>query len=343
MHAPIGVAIVGYGLVGRVFHAPLIRHVEGLALRSIVSSRPEAVHADLPDATVYATAQEALADPGIDLIVIATPNDTHATLAMEAFKAGKHVVVDKPVALDSNELQRMTDGAREHGRMFSVFQNRRWDADFLTLQALLKADTLGAVTRCHMHFDRFRPEVRDRWRERPGPGSGAWYDLGSHLADQAVTLFGLPRAVYADLATLRSGGGAVDYFHVLLRYDHHRVVLSSHAMSAHSSLRYAVDGTRASWIKHGMDTQEQALRDGGVPGQPGWGEDPQCGTLWEGDGERATPVENARGDYRCYYDNIVAHLQNNTPLAVTPAQALQVMQVIDAAHASSTRGCEVTL
>ncbi|WP_457809366.1 oxidoreductase [Kushneria sp. EE4] len=343
MPSPLRTVIIGFGLVGRVFHAPLIRHTQGMTLGGVVSSRPDDVHAELPDIEVYPAAEQALGDPTVDLIVIATPNDTHADLAVAALEAGKHVVIDKPVALDGEELERITACARHHDRVFSVFQNRRWDADFLTLKALLDTDRLGSVTRCHMHFDRFRPEVRDRWRERPGPGSGAWYDLGAHLADQALTLFGTPQAVYADLATLRSGGGAVDYFHVLLRYDHHRVVLSSHALSACDSLRYAVDGTRASYIKHGIDTQEQTLRDGGTPGQPGWGEDPVRGVLYQGETGEQESIDNARGDYRAYYDNLVAHLNGEADLAVTPEQALEVMRVIDAAHESSASGREVTL
>ncbi|GHC21344.1 oxidoreductase [Kushneria pakistanensis] len=343
MHSPLRTVIIGYGLVGRVFHAPLIRHTQGMTLTGVVSSRADDVHAELPDVEVYPTAEQAFKDPEVDLIVIATPNDTHTGFAIAALEAGKHVVVDKPVALDGEELERIIACARHHDRVFSVFQNRRWDADFLTLKALLDADRLGSVTRCHMHFDRFRPEVRDRWRERPGPGSGAWYDLGAHLADQAVTLFGTPKAVYADLATLRPNGGAVDYFHVLLRYDDHRVVLSSHAMSAHDGLRYAVDGTRASYIKHGIDTQEQTLRDGGVPGQPGWGEDPTRGVLYQGDTGERESIDNALGDYRAYYDNIVAHLAGQAELAVTPEQAIDVMRVIDAAHESSATGREIVL
>ncbi|MFC0336852.1 Predicted dehydrogenase [Kushneria avicenniae] len=341
MYSPLNTVIIGFGLVGRVFHAPLIRHTDGLTLRGVVSSRPDDVHADLPDIKVYPEAEQALKDPEVDLIVIATPNDTHAELALAALEAGKHVVIDKPATLDRAELERIIDTARRVKRMVSVFQNRRWDADFLTLKGLLDAGRLGHPTRSHLHFDRFRPEVRDRWRERPGPGSGGWYDLGSHLADQALTLFGTPRGVYADLATLRPGGGAVDYFHVLLRYDHHRVVLSSHALSAHDSLRYAIDGTRASYIKHGIDTQEQTLRDGGTPGQPGWGEDPVRGTLYHGETGDSESIDNAQGEYRAYYANIVAHLHGDADLAVTPEQALDVMRVIDAAHESSATGREV--
>lgn len=343
MHAPLNTVIIGFGLVGRVFHAPLIRHTDGLTLGGVVSSRPDDVRADQGDITVYPSAEQAFADPDVDLIVIATPNDTHAEFALSALEAGKHVVIDKPATLDRAELERIIDTARRAKRMVSVFQNRRWDADFLTLRGLLEAGRLGRVTRSHLHFDRFRPEVRDRWRERPGPGSGAWYDLGSHLADQAVTLFGPPRAVYADLATLRPGGGAVDYFNVLLRYDDHRVVLASHALSARDDLRYAIDGTRASYIKHGIDSQEQTLRDGGLPGQPGWGEDPVRGVLYHGDTGEREPVDNACGDYRAYYANIVAHLTGEAELAVPPEQTLEVMRVIDAAHESSAAGREVGL
>ncbi|MFC0268177.1 oxidoreductase [Kushneria aurantia] len=338
----INVLLVGYGMIGRLMHAPLIDSVAGLELHAVVSSRPQAVHADHPQLRVFQTLDEALRDADIALVVIATPNDSHAPLAHRALAAGCHVIVDKPATLDADEARALATAAASRGLMFSVFHNRRWDADFLTLKRLIADDALGEIGRCHMHYDRFRPEVQDRWRERPGPGSGSWYDLGSHLVDQTLVLFGRPQAVWAELAALRPGGDTVDFFHVVLHYPRHRVVLESHAMSASNALRYAVDGRRASYRKSGLDSQEQSMRDGGYPGQPQWGLDRERGTLTHGDGTIES-VENATGDYRCFYANVAAHLRHGEALAVTPAQVIDVMRVIDAAIESSRKRREVVL
>lgn len=340
--SPLNVVLAGYGAVGRLMHAPLIRHVDGLNLYAIVSSRPAAVYADYPGMCVPESLDRALADPQVDMVVIATPNDSHAPLGLQVLTAGRHLVIDKPATLDAGQARELATEAHARGLMFSVFHNRRWDADFLTLSRLVAKGTPGPLSRCHLYYDRFRPEVQDRWRERPGPGSGSWFDLGAHLIDQALLLFGPPEAVWVDLAALREGGEAVDHFKALLRYPSLRVTLESHALAAENGLRYALDGRRASYRKYGLDTQEQNLRDGGVPGQSGWGHDPRPGTLTYPDGRTET-VENERGDYRCFYQNVEAHLVRGEALAVTPSQVIEVMRVIDAGLESSRRRCEVAL
>ncbi len=178
MRPDLQLALIGYGLAGRVFHAPLIQHTPGLVLHSIVSSQRDTLLRAFSDVHVRATPQEVFDDPAVDAVVIATPNEQHAPLAIAALAAGKHVLVDKPFALDVAEAEAVLAAARDAGRIATVFQNRRFDADFLTLQALLADGTLGDIAECHVHFDRYRPQVRDRWREQDGPGSGLWYDLG---------------------------------------------------------------------------------------------------------------------------------------------------------------------
>lgn len=207
--SPLNVVLAGYGAVGRLMHAPLIRHVDGLNLYAIVSSRPAAVYADYPGMCVPESLDRALADPQVDMVVIATPNDSHAPLGLQVLTAGRHLVIDKPATLDAGQARELATEAHARGLMFSVFHNRRWDADFLTLSRLVAKGTPGPLSRCHLYYDRFRPEVQDRWRERPGPGSGSWFDLGAHLIDQALLLFGPPEAVWADLAALREGGEAL--------------------------------------------------------------------------------------------------------------------------------------
>src|SRR5512133_3542028 len=240
------VALIGFGLAGRVFHAPLISAVDGLKLTAIVSSRKDEIEKLYPDVRVLQTAEQAFADPGIDLVVVATPNDSHFDLASRALAAGKHVVVDKPFARTSAEARALI--AQATGRLLTVFQNRRWDSDFLTLKRLIAEGALGDVVYFESHFDRFRPAVRDRWREHAGPATGIWYDLGAHLVDQALQLFGMPLGVMADLAGRRDGALTTDYFHVLLRYEQRRVVLSGDSLAPADDRRFVVHGTAASFL-----------------------------------------------------------------------------------------------
>jgi len=265
--------------------------------------------------------------------VIATPNDTHAPLALAALSAGKHVVVDKPFALDVAEAEAMIATAQAGGRVLSVFHNRRWDADFLALRALLQAGALGEVAELHSHFDRYRPQVPDRWRDREGPGSGLWYDLGPHLVDQVLQLFGPPLAVSADLVRQRQGAQAVDYFHVQLRYPRLRAILHAGALVPGHGLRFAVHGSGGSWIKHGLDPQEDALRGGAVPGGRDWGCDSRPGTLLQvqGDGSiRESPSPAPAGDYPAYYARIRDAIGGGGTPPVSAPDALQVMRVIEA-------------
>src|SRR5690606_18636228 len=203
MTRPLNVALVGYGYAGRVFHAPLVAHTPGLHLRTVVSREAARVHADFPQAEVVADPAAAFAQPDIDLVVIAAPNAVHAPLAVAALQAGRHVLVDKPFATTLEEARQVASAAQDAGRIASVFQNRRWDADFLALRGLVESGALGEVVELHSHFDRFRPQVPDRWRERAGPGAGLWFDFGPHLVDQVLQLFGPPLSVQADIAAQR--------------------------------------------------------------------------------------------------------------------------------------------
>lgn len=213
MSDAIRVGLVGYGYASKTFHAPLISGTSGLALTMVSSSDAAKVHADWPGVKVVSAASELLDDPEIDLVVIATPNDTHFPLAKAALEAGKHVVVDKPFTVTLSQARELESLAKHCGRVLSVFHNRRWDSDFLTVRTLINEGQLGEVCYFESHFDRFRPQVRQRWREQAGPGSGIWYDLGPHLLDQAVALFGLPVSITVDLAQLRPGAQSTDYFH----------------------------------------------------------------------------------------------------------------------------------
>ncbi|MFP5356578.1 MAG: oxidoreductase, partial [Gemmatimonadota bacterium] len=244
MRDPLNVALVGYGFAGRVFHAPLIAAVSGLRLYGVVSGQGELVRSHWPEARVYPELSAALADPAVDLVVLATPNVLHAEQAHAALDAGKHVVVDKPFTVTVAEAESLVAHAERAEKVLSVFHNRRWDSDFLTVRKLIAEGALGEVTYFESRFDRYRPVVRDRWRERAGAGAGLWYDLGPHLVDQALQLFGAPLDMTADLAIQREGAQVDDYFHVVLRYSRLRVVLHASMLVAANDLRFAVHGTR---------------------------------------------------------------------------------------------------
>lgn len=347
--APLNVALVGYGYVGKTFHAPLIGATPGLALHTVVSSDPAKVAADLPDTRVVPDLAEALADPAIDLVVIATPNALHAPQAIAALNAGKHVVVDKPFALGAAEARTMAEAATAAGKLLTVFHNRRWDSDFLTLKRLIADGTLGEVVQYESHFDRFRPVVRDRWRERAGPGAGAWMDLGPHLLDQALVLFGEPLAIAADIGIQRPGPvgriGADDYFHVVLRYPTLRVILHGSLLTAASDLRLAVHGTGGSFVKHGLDPQEAQLKAGMVPGAPGWGRDSRHGVLTtvENDAQVHADVSPEPADYRAFYAGVREAILHGAPSPVPVEEALRVMRLLDLTEQAAAQRREIPL
>ena len=246
MSDAIRVGLVGFGYASKTFHAPLIGGTPGMALKAVASSDADKVHADWPVLKVMSSPGDLLDDPDIDLGVIATPNDTHFPLAKAALEAGKHVVVDKPFTVTLSQARELESLAKHCGRILSVFHNRRWDSDFLTVSALINEGQLGEVCYFESHFDRFRPQVRQRWREQAGPGSGIWYDLAPHLLDQVVVLFGLPVSITVDLAQLRPGAQSTDYFHAVLAYPQRRVVLHGTLLAAAESARFIVHGSRAS-------------------------------------------------------------------------------------------------
>ncbi len=330
----IPVALIGYGYAGRTFHAPLLRTVAGLRIAVVGSSNPAAVHADLPDACVC-PAHEAATHPGVELVVIATPNDAHHPLAAAALRAGKHVVVDKPFTLDLEEARSLRDIAQEHNRVLSVFHNRRWESEALATKEVLASGSLGEVSHYECHMDRFRPAVRRRWREDPGPGAGLWFDLGPHLIDLALHIFGLPSAVQASFATLRKGGQTDDWAHVQLSYPGRlRVILHASLLAAGAGPRSILHGDIASWMKLGADVQEGQLRAGMLPDDPAFGIDPDPGMVVAGATGIRTERSAPRGDQRLYYAGIRDALLSGQAPPVSVAEAVAVMAVLDASFAS---------
>ncbi|WP_084582679.1 oxidoreductase [Sphingomonas azotifigens] len=337
----IRTGLIGFGLGGTAFHAPLIAAVDGLELAAIATSRSEAVAAAYPG--VPATSAEALiADPAIELIVISTPNPTHFPLAEAALAAGKHVVIDKPLTPDANDAETLIALAKAQGRLLVPFHNRRWDSDFLTVQALVDSGRLGEVLLFEAHWDRFRPELSQAWKE--AEGAGQLLDLGPHMIDQALVLFGMPEAVSGDLASQRGNSPVDDYFTLTLFYGARRVVLASSRMIAAPRPRFALHGRGGSFVKFGLDPQEAAMRAGGSVQDPAHGiENPrQHGVLTLPDGSLET-IASERGEYRRFYAGVAAALREGAPAPVAATDALAGLKLIEAARQSAAEGRRIVL
>ncbi|WP_341676184.1 oxidoreductase [Niveibacterium sp. SC-1] len=345
MSQPLRVAILGNGYATRTFHAPLVDCTEGLSLDAVSTRDPAKLAAERPSVRALPTPEAVFADPDIDLVVVPTPNDTHFPLARAALLAGKHVVVDKPFTLTVAEAQTLDALAREQGRLLSVFHNRRWDADFLALREVFKEGLLGRITHFESHFDRFRPQVRARWREAEGPGSGLWYDLGPHLIDQALQLFGEPERITVDLARQRDGALTDDWFHAVLHYGECRVILHGSALVAALGPRFAIHGTAGSLLKFGLDAQEDALKAGLAAGGAGWGLDPEPIRLTLQDGERLVPsLRNCpQGNYPAYYAAVRDAILVGAPNPVPAIEAIRVMRLVEAGSESARSHAAVSI
>jgi len=337
----IGVGLIGYGLGGRAFHAPYVRTTPGMALRAVVSRDRNKVHADLPEMCVLPSVEDLLAEPGIDLVIVSSPDALHAEHAIAALEAGKHVLIDKPFATSLTDARRVLAAGEATDRLLTIFHNRRQDADFLTVQKLIAEERLGTIVQFESHLDRWRPAAASTWKDaREG---GSWLDLGPHLIDQALVLFGRPQAIYADITTLRADAPAPDYFNAVLRYPDKRVILHASKLVAANGLRFAVHGTGGSWIKHGVDPQEAATVAGQAPGGQDWGYDPDQGSLTLCDPQRTEKLPNCRGDYRRFWHDLGAAIRGEGPNPVPGTEAMMVMEVLDAGLRSAARHGEVSL
>jgi scyllo-inositol 2-dehydrogenase (NADP+) len=333
----IQVGLIGFGLAGAHFHAPLIAAEPRMRLAAVASSRSEAVSAKFPDARAVPGADALLAEP-LDLVVIATPNVTHAPLARAALEAGRHVVVDKPFVADPADGPPLIALAAERGRVLSVFHNRGWDGDFLTVLRLLREGRLGEVRLAEFCWDRFRPAIKSGWREQPGDASGLLADLGPHMVDQALQLFGRPDAVTADIAVQRDAAQVDDWFDLRLHYGRTRVRLSASTLAAAPRPRWALHGTAGSFVKHAIDPQEAVLRAGGAPTDRGYGEEtPDAwGTLTTAAGSERVPT--ACGDWRRFYAGMADAILDGTPAPVAPRDALATLDLIALTRRSAAEG-----
>ncbi|WP_035478981.1 Gfo/Idh/MocA family oxidoreductase [Aliagarivorans marinus] len=332
----LNAAIVGFGLSGRVFHAPLLSASEDFHLSTIVSSQQQAIAELYPDAKT-ASFEAVLADPAIDLVVIATPNDLHAPFAQQALLAGKHVVVEKPVAIQSEECQVLAELAEQQQRCLSIFHNRRWDGDFQTITQLLDEQKLGQLHTYKAHFHRYRPQVKQRWKEQDSAGGGVLYDLGAHLLDQALCLFGLPERLSAQVKALRSGAQAPDFFDIQLYYPGLNVQLSCNSLVVEPGPRYELHGALGSYAKWGTDPQESQLAAGQSPKAKHFGKDVQRSECHLAN-KALVHQKMQRGNYPAFYQNVAAAIRGEAPLEVTIEQARLVIYLIELAMQSEAEG-----
>ena len=336
----LNVGLVGFGFAGKTFHAPVIRVVEGLRLTTIVQRHgggaPDPRYADVE----IVRSVDELLSRAVDLIVIATPNQSHHPIAKQCLLAGRHVVIDKPFTTTVAEAEELVRLSKAERRVLSGYQNRRYVGDFVTVRKLLSEGVLGNVTLFESHFDRFRPELRPgAWREQSLPGSGLWFDLGAHLLDQALVLFGSPQAIAADIRIERAGAAADDAFDVTLHYPHRRALLRASMLAASPGPTFAVHGTKGSFIKYGLDPQEAALKSGRMPDEASWDAEPSdlYGRLTTPEGTRT--IATIPSSFSHYYENVRDAILGKAELAVTPEQAVNVMHGLELGVASSQKRC----
>jgi scyllo-inositol 2-dehydrogenase (NADP+) len=334
----INVGLIGYGMASSVFHAPFITATPGLKLTRVFERRSSVSKDEYPSVEIVRDVDEVLRDGCVDLIVVATPNSTHFQLAQRALAAGKNVIVEKPFTTTSAQAKELIDLAREKNVLLSAHQNRRWDGDYLTVQKIVGAGVLGTLVEYEAHYDRFRDKPRGGWKESD-EGTGVLYDLGSHLIDQAQVLFGLPEMITADIRTQRDFSKVVDNFELILHYDGLKVTLKSGLLVREPLPRYILHGTKGSFVKYGLDPQEEALNQGRKPTEPNWGIEP--GSQW---GRLNTEIDNLHfegtietepGCYQAFYQNIAAALRGEAELAVKPEEAFNTIRIIELALQSN--------
>jgi scyllo-inositol 2-dehydrogenase (NADP+) len=338
----IRVGLIGFGLAGQAFHAPVIRGVAGMELACILERHTNNAKARYPEVRIARTLDEMLSDKSIQLIVVATPNDSHFSYTKAVLEAGRDVVVDKPMTPTLAEAEELVRLATERGRLISVYQDRRYDGAFLTVKKLVESGALGNVAEYEARFDRFRLDAKPgAWREVADfPAAGVLWDLGPHLLDGALVLFGEPQSVCAAALKQRESSTVDDAFDVILQYPRLRATLRARIIAYSPGPHLLLHGTEGSFIKFGMDPQEEILRSPNCPDGLDWGKDwglepeKQWGTLTRV-GEAPRKIQTERGDYRGYYANIRDVIEKKAPLDVTPEQFLRTQRVIVLAHKSS--------
>lgn len=334
----IKTALCSYGMSGLVFHGPLLQANPGFSIVKILERKKKESAGKHPGAELVKSYEDILEDARVELVVVNTPDHLHYEMAGRALKAGKHVVVEKPFTLRTEHADELIRLAQDNELLLSVFQNRRWDGDFLTVKEIIRKQKLGRLVDFESHFDRYRTEIQESWKDR-STGTGTLYNLGSHLVDQALQLFGMPEYLYCDSRILRDGALTDDSYDLILHYPETKCMLRSSYLVREPGPRFILHGTGGTYLKWGIDPQEEALKHGSVPGLPGWGEEEE--SFWgkinalEGELFVQARYPTLPGNYMAYYDNIYGAIRENRPLEVRPEEARDVIRVIEAAYRSS--------
>jgi scyllo-inositol 2-dehydrogenase (NADP+) len=342
----INAALCSYGMSGLVFHGPLLEAHPGFKITKILERRKRESEGKHPGALIVQEFHAILEDPDVELVIVNSPDHLHLEMAGSAIRAGKHVVVEKPFTLHAEHASDLISLAREKGVVLTVFHNRRWDGDFLTVKEIINSGKLGRLVDFESHFDRYRNWIQESWKDQ-STGTGTLYNLGSHLVDQAIHLFGMPDRLYCDCRMLRDGALTDDSYDLLLHYPGFKCMVRSSYLVREPGPRFILHGTQGSYLKWGIDPQEEALKSGAVPDSPQWGEESE--TAW---GKINTEHQGSRiegkyptipGNYLAFYDNVYGAIRKDDPLMVPPEEAMQVIRIIEAAYLSSRESKVVNL
>jgi len=341
--APIKTAVIGYGFSAKTFHIPFITSLPEFELTAISSSQVDAVTSDWPNAKHYLSADDLIKSSDAELVIITAPNDVHFSLAKTALEQNKHVIIEKPFVTNVADGEELIALAAEKGLILSVYNNRRWDGDYLTVKKLIQDGSLGEIKCFESHFDRFRPEVRQRWREQSTTGGGILFDLGPHLIDQTLELFGVPDAITAQCLIMREGSTNIDYFNLVLHYSDKVAILHSDLYSAGPNKRFSVKGDQGSYEKQGLDPQEDRLKAGVLPTEPSWADETveHYGRLYSADSVET--VATQRGGYQYYFLTMADAIRSNSDAPVNAKDALWSIKLIELAMESSRLGKTLTI
>lgn len=343
MKEKVHTGLASYGMSGRVFHAPFLETHPNFVLKKIVERSPKGSKEKYPEVEIVQSYRELIDDENIDLVIVNTPDQTHWELTKKALEAGKHVIVEKPFVVESSKGEELIKIAKEKNLMLSVYQNRRWDGDFMTVKKVIEKGWLGRLVEYEAHFDRFRNFIKkNTWKEEEGKGTGVLYNLGSHLIDQALVLFGLPEVVTANIRAFRDGGKVNDYFDIRLEYETFRVILKSSYLVREQGPKFILHGTNGSFVKSGTDPQEEQLVKGVLPVGDEWAkeEEEQWGVLNANiDGKDVRKrIKTLQGNYIEFYNNVYKAIKKGEELAVKTSEALNIIRIIEMAIKSNREG-----
>jgi scyllo-inositol 2-dehydrogenase (NADP+) len=340
MEHPIQTAIASFGMSGQVFHGPFLKVNPQYKVRKIAERSKMISKSFFPEAEIVRSFEDILGDKEIELVIVNTPDRFHYEMAQMALKADKHVVVEKPFTFTVEEADDLISLAEERGKLLTVYQNRRWDGDFLTIRKIVETGVLGQLVEFESHFDRYRPAIApSTWKEEEGEYAGVLYNLGSHMVDQALVLFGMPEAVTAHLRIMRNEGRVIDYYDIRLHYPAFAALLKCSYLVKEEGPRYILHGTNGSFLKWGIDPQEEILKTGVIPGGDSWGKEPEStwGILNAQDNNvgQIQRIPTEKGNYQAFYDNLAEAIRYGQPLAVKPEEARNVIRILELAIESN--------